>query len=123
MLKSTNIPAKSLLNSTKIFYLFLALAGSIAPWFWLRQDPAALISPALFLQRAFENNIAAALTSDLLISAIAFFYFAWVELKRLEASRLWILIYLGLTFGVGVSCALPCFLYHRAQILERNTFK
>jgi Terpene cyclase DEP1 len=120
MLKSTNVPAQKSFNYTKPFYLSLTIAGSIAPWFWLLQDPTALLSPTLFLQRAFENNIAAGLTSDLLISAIAFFCFAWIELKRLTGSRSWIFVYVGLTFGVGLSCALPFFLYRREQLLERN---
>jgi hypothetical protein len=79
MLKSTDILVKRWFNSTQLLYLLLSIAGSIAPWFWLLQDPTALLSPTLFLQRALENNIATALTSDLLISAIAFFCFVWVE--------------------------------------------
>jgi hypothetical protein len=74
----------------------------------------------LFLQRAFANNIATALTTDLLISAMTFFSFAWIELKRLGVSRLWLVVYIGLTFGVGLSCSLPFFLYRREQILEGN---
>jgi Terpene cyclase DEP1 len=120
MLKSTNIAAKNSFNSMRPVYLLLAIAGSIVPWFWLLQDPTALLSPSLFLQRAFANNIAAALTSDLLISAIAFFCFVWIELKRLGTSQLWLLVYVGLTFGIGLSCALPFFLYRREQILEQN---
>ncbi|WP_243147220.1 DUF2834 domain-containing protein [Scytonema sp. UIC 10036] len=104
----------------KPLYLLLTIAGSIAPWYWLLQDPSALLSPTLFLQKAFANNIATGLTSDLLISAIAFFYFAWIELKRLGVSRLWIFLYVGLTFGVGLSCALPFFLYRREQNFGRN---
>ncbi|MFH7029510.1 MAG: DUF2834 domain-containing protein [Heteroscytonema crispum UTEX LB 1556] len=49
---------------------------------------------------------------------LAFFCFGWIELKRLGVSRLWTIAYIGLTFGVGLSCALPFFLYHREQILE-----
>ncbi len=97
----------------KLLYLLLAIAGSIAPWFWLLQDPTALVSPTLFFQKAFANNIAIALTNDLLISAVAFFCLAWMELKRLRVSRWWMLVYIGLTFGVGLSCALPFFLYRR----------
>jgi Terpene cyclase DEP1 len=126
MLKSidtSETSTKKTLNSMKLLYLLVAIAGSIAPWFWLIQDPTALVSLPLFFHRAFANNIAAALTSDLVISAIAFFYFASIELKRLGASRLWLFAYIGLTFGVGLSCALPSFLYHREQILERNGFR
>ncbi len=125
MIKST-VPKTTALfnsNSMKLIYLLLAVVGSIAPWFWLLQDPAMLLSPSSFLQAAFANNIAATFASDLLISAIAFFCFAWIELKRLGVSRLWLLVYLGLTFGVGLSCALPCYLYRREQILEQNAFR
>ena len=121
MLKSIETSTSKALNPMKPLYLLLTIAGSIAPWFWLLQDPTALLSPTLFLQRAFANNVATALTSDLLISAIAFFYLVWIELKRLGGSRQWILLYIGLTFGVGLSCALPFFLYRREQILERNS--
>lgn len=120
MLKSTNVPVKGLFNSPKPLYLFFTIIGTVTPWFWLLKDSTALLSPILFLQRAFENNIAAALTSDLLISAIAFFCFVWLELKRLNVSRLWLIMYVGLTFGVGLSCSLPFFLYRREQILEQN---
>jgi Terpene cyclase DEP1 len=123
MLKSIDDSTTKAFNLMKPLYLILAIAGSIEPWVWLLQDPAALLSPTLFLQQALDNNIAAAVTSDLLISAIVFFCFAWIELKRLGSSRLWILLYVGLTFGVGLSCALPCFLYRREQILERDSFK
>ncbi|MBW4550626.1 MAG: DUF2834 domain-containing protein [Aphanocapsa sp. GSE-SYN-MK-11-07L] len=123
MLKSISSPVKSSFNSIKVVYLLLTIAGTITPWFWLLQDPAALLSPSLLLQATFANAISTAWVSDLLISAAAFFGFAWIELNRLEASRLWLLFYIGLTFGVGLSCALPFFLYRREQILERNAFQ
>ncbi|MBE9183003.1 DUF2834 domain-containing protein [Oculatella sp. LEGE 06141] len=119
MLKATNFPITRPFNGIKVLYLILTIAGSIEPWFWLLQDPSALLSPSLFLQQAFANNIAAGLTADLLISAIAFFCLVWFELKRLNISRTWIILYIGLTFGVGLSCSLPFFLYRREQQLER----
>jgi hypothetical protein len=120
MLKLTNISTANSFKPIKSLYFLLAIAGSIAPWFWLLQDSTALLSPMLFLQRAFANNIATALTADLLISVLAFFCFAWIELKRLSVSRLWMIVYIGLTFGVGLSCSLPFFLYRREQTLEDN---
>jgi hypothetical protein len=80
---------------------------SILPYFALH----FCLSPA--------NNVSSAVGDDLLISAIAFFGFAWVELKRLEVSRFWMFVYIGLFFGIGLSCALPFFLYRREQILDR----
>jgi hypothetical protein len=119
MVKSKNISAARAFNSMKVLYLLLTVAGSIAPWFWLLQDPSALLSPLFFLQQAFANNIATALTTDLLISAIAFFCFVWIELKRANLPQSRIILYVGLTFGVGLSCSLPLFLYHREESLER----
>jgi hypothetical protein len=93
MMKSTNISTTRSSISLKPVYLLLTIAGAIAPWFWLLQDPAVLVSPNLFFQKAFANNVAIALADDLLISAIAFFCLALLELKRLGSSRLWILLY------------------------------
>jgi Terpene cyclase DEP1 len=123
MSTSTNISTTHSANSLKTLYLLLAIVGSIVPWFWLLQDPAALLSPSLFFQRTLANQIATAWVSDLLISASVFFTFVSIELKRLDSSRLWILLYIGLTFGIGLSCSLPLFLYRREQILERNAVR
>ena len=124
MLKSTSAIgaaySQNQFNPIKIVYLLLTVLGSILPWLWILQDPTALFSLTLFLQKASANNIASDLGTDLLISSDAFLCFLFIELKRLEASRLWMLLYIGLAFGVGLSCALPLFLYHREQILERN---
>lgn len=120
MLKSIDASTTRSSKFVKPLYLLLTVTGAIAPWFWLLQEPTTLLSPTLFLQRAFANNIATALTTDLLISVTTFLGFAWLELKRLGVSRLWLVVYVGLTFGVGLSCSLPFFLYRREQILEGN---
>jgi Terpene cyclase DEP1 len=122
MSTSTNISTTHSLNLLKTCYLILTIAGTIAPWFWLLQDPAGLLSPTLFLQRTFANNIATAWASDLLISVTVFFTFISIELKRPGSARLWVLLYVGLTFGIGLSCALPLFLYCRELILDRKSF-
>jgi hypothetical protein len=120
MLKSMNASTTQQVNSRKSLYLLLTIVGTIIPWFWLLQDPAALLSPSLFLQQTFANNIATTWASDLIVSAIAFFYFVWIELKRLKVSQSWIILYIALTFGVGLSCALPFFLYRREQLLHEE---
>jgi hypothetical protein len=123
MLKSIDAPGKSSLNSTKFLYLLMTIVGAIVPWFWLLQNPAALLSPTLFLQLTFANNISTTWASDVVISAIAFFCFVWMELQRLKVSRLGLFLYIGLTFGIGLSCALPFFLYRREQILDCNDLR
>jgi Terpene cyclase DEP1 len=123
MSTSTNISTAPSFNSLKTLYLLLALAGTIVPWFWLLQDPASLMSPTLFFQHTFANQIATAWASDLLISASVFFLSISIELQRLGSSRWWVLLYVGLTFGIGLCCALPSFLYRRELILERIASK
>ena len=120
MLKSIDSSTTKTFNAIKSLYLLLAIVGSIAPWYWLIQAPAALISPMLFFGRAFANNIAITEATDLLISATAFLCFASIELKRLGSSQRSLPIYIGLIFGIGLSCALPFFLYRREQILENK---
>ncbi len=123
MLKSIDPTTTKSFNSIKSLYLLLAIVGSIAPWYWLLQDSAALLSPTLFFGRAFANNIAITEATDLLISATAFLCFVSIELKRLGSSQRSLLICIGLIFGIGLSCALPFFLYRREQIIERQAFK
>jgi Terpene cyclase DEP1 len=122
MSTSTNISTTHLFN-LKTLYLLLAIAGTIAPWFWLLKEPAALMSPSLFFHLTFANNIATAWASDLIISVSIFLIFVSVELKCLGSNRLWILLYVGLTFGIGLCCSLPLFLYRRELIIERNAVR
>jgi Terpene cyclase DEP1 len=82
-----------------------------------------LLLATLFFGRAFANNIAITEATDLLISATTFFCFVSLELKRLGSSQRWLFLYVGLTFGIGLCCALPFFLYHRSQILDRQAGK
>jgi hypothetical protein len=87
VLKSLDAATTKSVNSRKSLYLLLTIVGSIAPWYWLIQDPAALVSPMLFFGRAFANNIAITEATDLLISATAFLCFASIESKRLGSSQ------------------------------------
>jgi hypothetical protein len=110
--------------SVKSLYLLLTIVGAIAPWsvlltFFLQNGLAI----DLFFQNAFANHVASAIAIDLLICADVFFCFSFIELKRLGLSRRWLSIYVVVTFGIGVSCALPLFLYGRERTLETMTFK
>lgn len=121
MLNPTQLPKTKTFSTMKAIYLLLAIAGTIAPWFWLVQNPVALQSPSLFLQLTFANNISTTWATDLIISACVFFAFAWMELQRLRCSRSWFWLYVGLTFGVGLCCSLPLFLYQREHVLTTES--
>lgn len=110
--------------STKVVYLFLAIVGAIASWsllipFFIQNH----FSISLFLQDGFTNVVSSATAADLLLSALIFFCFSFLELKRLGISQRWLLVYIVITFSIGLSCALPLFFYFREQALEISRLK
>ncbi|MEO1401845.1 MAG: DUF2834 domain-containing protein [Cyanobacteria bacterium J06635_1] len=101
-------------STHKNMYLALAIFGSIVPWYFLIQFlKQGNVAVGSFFAEAFANPVASALAADLLISCGVFFCFSFIELKRLGLSRRWLALYIGLTFGIGLSCSLPIFLYLR----------
>jgi hypothetical protein len=118
------IPTGQKFLSVKSLYLLLTIVGTIAPWsFLLKFFLQNGLAIDLFFQNAFTNSVTSAVALDLLICADVFFFFSFIELKRLCLSRRWLSIYVVVTFGIGVSCSLPLFLYWREQALETMTFK
>ncbi len=115
------VSAESKLFSAKSVYLLLVIIGSIAPWsliikFFINNG-FSIIS---LIQKEFDNYAAAAFGTDLLICILAFLCFSFLELKRLGVSRSRLLIYVAATFGIGLSCSLPLFLYFREGVLEEK---
>ena len=107
------------LFSAKSLYLLLVIIGIIAPWsFLIKFFSQNGFSIELLIQQGFANNVAADLTTDLIISALVFLCFSFFELKRLGLSRNRLIIYVFATFAVGLSCALPLFLYFREGVLK-----
>ncbi|MEO1433536.1 MAG: DUF2834 domain-containing protein [Cyanobacteria bacterium J06633_8] len=109
------------LFSAKSLYLALVIIGSIAPWILaLKFFSENGFSIELLIQQEFSNYAAAAFGTDLLISALVFLCFTFFELKRLGLSRSRLIIYIAATFGIGLSCGLPLFLYFREGVLENK---
>jgi hypothetical protein len=101
----------------KNIFLALAILGFIAPYFFFVQVPpeSALDIPAL-LQPLFANNFMKGVAMDLTVSVIVFWTFVFVEGSRLQMKNPW--VYLLATLMVGLSFALPLFLYFRERKLE-----
>jgi hypothetical protein len=59
----------------------------------------------------FANPIATMFAVDLFISTFVFWVFLYGEGRRLEMGNLW--VYVVLNLAVGLSLALPLFLYFR----------
>jgi hypothetical protein len=105
--------------SKKDIYLVLAVIGFIAPYYFFLQIPPESAShlPAL-IQPLFATSFTKGVAMDLTISVIAFWVFVFTEANRLQMKNPW--LYLLATLLVGMSFALPLFLYFRERKLEAN---
>jgi hypothetical protein len=101
----------------KNIFLILAIVGFLAPYFFFVQVPpaSALDLPAL-IGPLFANGLMKGVAMDLIVSVIAFWTFVFVEANRLRMKNPW--VYLLATLLVGLSFALPLFLYFRERKLE-----
>ena len=103
----------------KNIFLVLAIIGFIVPYYFFLRLPAedGFNLPAL-IQPFFANNFMKGAAMDLTISVIVFWIFAFAEANRLEMKNSW--VYVLATLLVGLSFALPLFLYFRERQLEAN---
>lgn len=101
----------------KNIFLILAIIGFIVPYYFFLQLPAedGLNLPAL-LQPFFANNFMRGAAMDLTISVIVFWVYAFAEASKLQMRNPW--VYVVATLLVGLSFALPLFLYFRERALE-----
>ncbi len=91
----------------KNLYLALAILGAIVPYFFFLQYFAEVGFDAMALvAAAFSNNSAAGFSADLFFSSFVFWLYMF---KREVGPTPWLFIVLNLT--IGLSCALPAYLY------------
>ncbi len=94
-------------------YLALAVLGTLAPYaFFLRFFAAQGLGPH-FLGALFVNGAAGGIAMDVLVSSLVFWVYLFSEASRAGVRRPW--IYVVLNLAVGLSCALPLFLWARAR--------
>lgn len=103
----------------KTIYLALCLAGVIVPYWqfvpWVAHNG---LNMRLFFQQLFANHIGAFFVMDVIVSAVALLVFVRSESSRLRVRGRWLPLLAVLT--VGVSLALPLFLYMRERTLEQQ---
>ena len=101
----------------KNIFLLLAILGFIAPYYFISRFLFEnSFNTALLFQQMFLNTGTIAFAADLLISVLAFWVFVFIESSRLRMQNAW--LYLVATLLVGLSFALPLFLYFRERRLE-----
>jgi hypothetical protein len=103
-------------------YLLLAVLGAIVPCMFFGDfmlDHGVNLTE--FLRQLFVNSPASGFTSDLLITSAAFWIWSFCE-ARLQGMRNW-WVYVVLNLGVGLSCALPLFLFFRQLCIEHKRIR
>jgi hypothetical protein len=102
----------------KNIYLLLCVLGIVLPYSqfipWVLDNG---LHVGLLFRQLFANRIGGFFGLDVLVSSVVLVGFVGTEGRRLGVRRLW-LPTLGL-LTVGVSCALPLFLYLRENALDR----
>jgi hypothetical protein len=97
-------------------YLFLAILGAALPYSqfipWIMENGLHL---GLLVRQLFANRIGGFFGLDVLVSAVVVVRFVRVEGRRFRVRHLWLPI-VGLC-TIGVSFALPLFLYLRESAL------
>jgi len=96
----------------KNIYFLLTIIGAIVPYiFFIPFFQAEGIALIAFTQGAFVNGAAGGITADLLFSSAIFWLFMFQQVKRSKSPKPWLFIVLNLM--IGLSCALPAYLYAR----------
>jgi hypothetical protein len=103
----------------KTLYLLLAIVGLVLPYYFLA---AFLVEHgldlALLVQQLFANRISTFFAVDLIISSAVFWVFVYQESARRQVPHAWVFVATNLL--VGLSFALPLFLYVRQSRIEGN---
>ena len=96
----------------KTVYLGLSVLGTIAPLFLLFPfvEEHGLDIP-LMVSQLFATPVGSFVAADVIVSSAALWVFVIVEARRLGMKHQW--LPLAATLAVGVSLALPLFLYMR----------
>lgn len=102
----------------KRLYLVLALLGTVIPWLFF----AAFFSSEgadfpLFFRSLFANGAAGGFSADVLVSILVFWIWSYYDAKKHKVRYWWTV--LPTSFCVGLSLALPLYLFFREDVAAR----
>ncbi len=96
----------------KKIYLTLAILGAIVPYlFFFQFIRAEGLNLPLFIESLFVNGAAGGFSTDLLFTSFVFWLFMFLQARESNGPKPYLFIFLNLT--IGLSCALPAYLYAR----------
>ncbi len=94
----------------KTIYLVLAIVGAVVPYiFFIQHFGAAGFGVTDFISALFVNSAASGFTSDLVITSLVF----WIAMyqRRSQGKGPNPAFFILLNLAIGLSCALPAYLY------------
>lgn len=97
--------------NTRNLLLILSIVGLVVPWTYNIAYFAAggSVMPGIFWRDAFANDLTTAITLDVYLSAVAFSIAVAAD-RAAGRRRLWAI---AVAFGIGLSLALPGYLWWR----------
>ncbi|MGQ0734504.1 MAG: DUF2834 domain-containing protein [Acidobacteriota bacterium] len=99
-------------------YLSLAVVGAIVPYIFFVQFFGAEGFGGNFIGALFVNGAAAGFSADVLLSSLVFWIYLFPEARRTNVGRPW--VYVAVNLLIGLSCALPLFLWARERALASS---
>jgi hypothetical protein len=101
------------------FYLIAAILGTVLPLSQFVPFLAANgLDVPLFMRQLFQNHVSSFFAMDVLVSSLVLWLFVFSEGRRRGMTKLWLYVVCNLT--VGVSMALPLFLFFRERKINTN---
>jgi hypothetical protein len=112
---------KEVSMSRRNLFLVLAVLGAIAPYIFFFQFFSAEGFAGNFVGALYVNGAAGGFATDLLISSLVFWVYLFAEARRVGVSRPW--VYVLVNLFIGLSCALPLFLWAREKKETGDVFE
>src|SRR6266436_8308654 len=101
-------------------YFVAAILGAILPLSQLVPFVAAHgFDMNLFSRQLFQNNVSAFFGMDVIVSSLVLWLFVFSEGRRRGMRNLW--LYVVCNLAVGVSLAIPLFLFFRQRKLNAES--
>jgi hypothetical protein len=101
-------------------YLIAAILGTVLPLSQFFPFVVANgLDMSLFMQQLFQTHVSAFFAMDVLVSSLVLWVFVFSEGRRRGMSKLWLYVVCNLI--VGVSLALPLFLFFRERSIMADT--
>lgn len=106
--------------SLKNGYLLAAIVGGVVPWiFFARFFGSEGLDLPLFVSSWFVNDSASGAAADLLISSFVFWVWSFTDAREHGVRSWWVIIPVNLL--IGLSCALPLYLWMREGAKSSST--